>query len=334
MEKVERYIYAVIKRLPEKQRNDIEKELRGLIEDMLGNRTRDREATDGDIEAVLLELGDPAELADQYRGKKKYLIGPDNFDTYLLVLKIVIAAVAFGITLATLIAFFVTPPESVIEIIAGYFGSLISALFQGFAWVTIVFALIEHFEVPIGKEMKEEEWSPSHLPMLPDKEAAIKPSEAIFGIIFAVLAVIIFNTAEHLIGIYTFSDGTLSRVIPLFDLDTFRSVLPLLNIMLAVGITKELLKLAIGKWNQGLALSNLALNLVSFGLFAAFITTGGLWNDAFFVYWVDIGLIPAGADPLTLWNRAITGLIIVVALALLIDSIVNLVKGFKAQGSR
>ncbi len=331
MEKVERYIYAVIKRLPEKQRSDIEKELQGLIEDMLGNRTGDREATDRDIEAVLLELGDPAELADQYRGKKNYLIGPDNFDTYLLVLKIVIAAVAFGITVATLIGFFVTPPASVIEIIAGYFGTLITALFQGFAWVTVVFALIEYFEVPIGKEIKTENWSPSNLPMLPDKETAIKPSEAIFGIIFTIIALIIFNTAEHLIGIYTFSEGALSRVIPLFDHDTFRSVLPLLNIMLAIGITKELLKLAIGKWNQSLALGNLVLNLVSFGLFASFITTGGLWSDAFFAFWVDLGFLPAGADPLTLWNRAITGLIIVVALALLIDSIVNLVRGFRAQ---
>jgi len=334
MEIIERYIYAVTRRLPEKQRSDIEKELRGLIEDMLDDRLGSREAAAEDIKAVLMELGDPAELADQYRTKKKYLIGPENYDTYILVLKIIIAAAAFGITLAAIIGFIVSPPQSIFEIISGYFGTLITAIFQGFAWVTIIFALFEHFEVAIGKEVKERKWSPADPPQLPVKEAVIKRAEAIVGLIFAVLAVILFNTAEHLIGIYVFSKDAPTQVIPLFNHEVFRSLLPLLNIMLAIGITKELLKLAIGRWTQSLAVINLAFNLISLGLFVLFITADGLWNDAFFRFWADAGVIPVDADPSVLWSKVITGLIIIVAFALLLDSTVNLFKGLKDQVSK
>ncbi len=101
MEKVERYVYAVTRKLPEKQRKDIEQELRGLIEDMLADRTGEGSPGEADIETVLTELGDPALLADSFRMGKKHLIGPDNYNTYFFVVKIVLAAVAFGITLAS-----------------------------------------------------------------------------------------------------------------------------------------------------------------------------------------------------------------------------------------
>lgn len=329
MEKVERYIYAVTRMLPEEQRADIEKELRSLIEDMLSDRSVDREVADQDIEAVLIELGDPAGLAQQYRTKKRYLIGPENYDTYFFVLKIVIAAVAFGITLAMVIGYFITPPQSIVEVVGDYFGGLISALFQGFAWVTIIFGIFEYFDVAIGKEFKEKKWSPAELPSLPVKEKIIKPSEAIFGIVIAVLAVILFNTADHLIAIYIISDEAPTQVIPIFNQVTFRSVLFLLNIMLAIGITKELIKLAVGKWTRSLAVINLFANLISFSLFVLFINTAGLWNDEFFSYWVNAGFVPVDTDPVTLWNRVITGLIIVVGFGMLLDSVLNLVKGLK-----
>ena len=331
MEKLERYIYAVTKKLPEKQRGDIEKELRSLIGDMLADRVGENEASSDDIEAVLIELGDPNELADQYREKKQYLIGPENYDTYMFVLKIVLAAVAFGITLALTIATIFDPPASFTEVVGNYFGALLNALFQAFAWVTVVFAIFEHYNFAIGKEFKDTEWTPAELPMLPVKEAEIKPIEAIIGIVFAILALILFNMYDHLIAIYFISDNAVRTVIPVFNHEVFRSLLPLLNIMLAIGIVKELIKLMIRKWTVGLAVANMFFNLASFGLFFLFINGEGLFSEAFTAFWFDAGLGPEGADPAYLWGRVISGLTIAVAVALLIDSAVNLVKGFKYQ---
>lgn len=46
MEQIDRYIYAVTKRLPQLQRDDIAEELHGLIEDMLDEyaQSRDRKS--------------------------------------------------------------------------------------------------------------------------------------------------------------------------------------------------------------------------------------------------------------------------------------------------
>lgn len=60
MDLINRYIYAVTQKLPESQRADIEKELQGLVEDMLEDRGVGVEtASLEEVEQVLLELGPP-----------------------------------------------------------------------------------------------------------------------------------------------------------------------------------------------------------------------------------------------------------------------------------
>ena len=50
---VERYIYAVTKRMPRKQQEDVSLELKGLIEDMLMERCGGEQPGTEDIQAVL-----------------------------------------------------------------------------------------------------------------------------------------------------------------------------------------------------------------------------------------------------------------------------------------
>ncbi|MDW7729267.1 MAG: hypothetical protein SCJ94_04585 [Bacillota bacterium] len=329
MEKLERYIYAVTRKLPEKQRDDIEKELRGLIEDMLADHAVNGEPKVDDLDAVLTELGDPVELADQFRSKKLYLIGPDNFDLYFFVVKIVVAAVAFGISLALTISYVIDPPQSLLEVIGSYFSSIINAAFQGFAWVTVVFAIFEYFDVSLGKEFKDNKWTPDDLPQLPKKELIIKPAEAIVGIVFAVIAIVLFNTADHLLGIYIVTENEPSRIIPLFNHEVFRMMLPLLNIMLLIGIVKEVTKLLIGKWTNTLALMNLGFNIITLVLFIVFINSQGLLNIDFITYFYTIGLVPETIDPSALSGSLIKGFTVFAVIAIFIDSIVNLVKSVK-----
>ena len=79
---MERYIYQVVRHLPKSQREEIGLELRELIEDMWEQS--------GDMTEVLQELGDPAVFAKQYRGEEGYLIGPEYYDTYFWLLKVVL----------------------------------------------------------------------------------------------------------------------------------------------------------------------------------------------------------------------------------------------------
>lgn len=93
---IERYTYAVTRQLPQSQREDIERELRGMITDRLNDRLQGREATSQDVLAVLTELGDPRRWADRYRGRPRSLIGPELYPTYLTILTIVLSAVAIA----------------------------------------------------------------------------------------------------------------------------------------------------------------------------------------------------------------------------------------------
>ena len=90
---IERYIYAVIKTLPTRMREDVERELHSLISDMLEERCQDMPSTEHDVLVVLTELGRPAELAAKYRPERaSYLIGPGYYAAYKFLLGLVLGA--------------------------------------------------------------------------------------------------------------------------------------------------------------------------------------------------------------------------------------------------
>ena len=92
---IDRYIYDVVRRLPKDQRKDIELELRALIDDMLGGA-----AEESEVAGVLQNLGKPADLARRYRESEPCVVGPENYETYRLVLKIVLICVGVGIAVS------------------------------------------------------------------------------------------------------------------------------------------------------------------------------------------------------------------------------------------
>ena len=76
---VDRYVYTALRRVPEQQRADIDRELRASIEDAVDARVDAGEEHDAAVTATLTELGDPDRLADSYAGRPGYLIGPALF---------------------------------------------------------------------------------------------------------------------------------------------------------------------------------------------------------------------------------------------------------------
>ena len=100
-EMIERYVYDVVRRLPQSQREDISRELRTLIDDMMEERADSGKTEQENAEEVLKELGSPFALAGKYRDSKKYLIGPAYYEQYWFVLKIVLIAVTVGMVIAS-----------------------------------------------------------------------------------------------------------------------------------------------------------------------------------------------------------------------------------------
>lgn len=194
-ELIKRYIYAVTKHLPENKRQDVSQELESLIEETLAERSQGGQPTDADTKAVLMELGRPAELALKYDlHAKDALIGQPHFSVYLRVLKIVLLAVALGLTIASLMQGFLGFEGNVFE----YFMSVLSNIWQGllgaFAWVTIIFSILYQKDIKLHIDTDDLE----DLPEVPEKSRQIKLSEIIAPFIFTILFLVLFVVAPQI----------------------------------------------------------------------------------------------------------------------------------------
>lgn len=229
---IDRYVYQVTKRLPNNARKDIEQELRTLITDMLDEKTQGNTPGKQHIDAVLGELGSPYELADKYRDSSHYLISPAIYPAWLFVLKIVMGAVLLGIAISSVLG--LLSEESVVwyEYLGSCLASLFGGLFMAFAWVTLIFAIIERRGLNVKELMPE--WDIASLPPVSTHEISIPIWGPIAEITFTIVVMLIFLLSPQLIGAYSIDNGV--KVIPVFDLEVLRAIIPLLLLWLGVGI--------------------------------------------------------------------------------------------------
>lgn len=275
----DRYVYAVVKKLPQKQRSDISRELRSLLDDMLDSRRMMEEPALADAQALLLELGDPKQLAEKYREPKRYLIGPDSYANYSLVLKIVLLCTAFGMALAKTLEYFLEQQEAAWLFAGQGILEIFFALVQAFTWVTVIFAVLERFGKK-EKRLDDKLWNPSDLPPVPQEKADCKRGESAASIVFIVLAILLFNFFPWVIGAYYQTDAGMANV-PVFQLDVLRGYLPLMNLAFGLGLLRELMILVAGRYSVKLGIAVLLFNLVAMALCIAVFADGSIWNPDF-----------------------------------------------------
>lgn len=284
MELIDRYIYAVTKSFPKKQRLEIEKELKANIEDMVEENI----ITDNHEEKVkkaLLELGDPEILADNYRGSKRFLIGPGYYELYLMVLKIVVVAVVGGISIALFIKSFFTANIDIANIGVEYIASIFSGAMQAFAWTTIVFIIMERNNAKLKDGLEDKEnWDLSKLPILPNKKTQIPVSEPIAAIIFTTIFFSIFlgilYSAPEVIAIYFERAGEMIQI-PIFNLEALTGYRSWFIAIFFLSILKEIFSLYYRKWNLKNSLVSIFIITITAVLALIIITDNSLWNSNF-----------------------------------------------------
>lgn len=333
MEMIEKYIYAVTHRLPLSQRADIAMELRGLIEDMLAQRTNGGPVAQEDVESVLLELGHPKDLAEKYCGSKRYLIGPEFFHPYISILKIVFFALLVAMSVVFIIESLIEP-RSVVEHILGYVTSVVSASMQAFAWITVGFAIAQYKGVApkAGIAEESENWSPSDLPPVPDQKKRIKRGEAITGIVFSILFLVFLYSSNHVFGVMMFDDGDLVDVIPFLNNERIEQFIHIIYVITVIGILKEVLKLIIGKWTKKLALYNLILNAITLILVAFLFKDQAIWNPDFMQELNQVSKDDLNPDTYelikTIWEQSKTWVVIGFTVVLIIDTVSGFYKAY------
>ncbi|MEL4319091.1 hypothetical protein WJX64_08755 [Leifsonia sp. YIM 134122] len=156
----DRYVWAVVRTAPEKQRPELEQEVRGLVADAIdarleaGSPTAERDA--------LVELGDPLALAARYADRPLTLIGPEYYLIWLRLLKLLLAIVvpiaAVGIGIGQFVAG--APVGAIIGSMIG--GAIQVTVNLGF-WTTVVFVIMDRST----KDAPMVVWSPDQLPEVP-----------------------------------------------------------------------------------------------------------------------------------------------------------------------
>ncbi len=330
METINRYIYAVIKHLPEEIRADVDKELRTNIEDMLPP-----DYTEQDVRRILNELGNPAKLADEYQGHKKYLIGPSLYNSYLSTLKLVMQIVIPIIFVTTIITVFLdkSPHPSQVNLFINLFtkaiAGVISAAVQVFLWVTLVYVVLERAEASEGKiPFSKNTWSVDDLaPLPPESSQKISRWEAAFEIGGTVLFAALFIMTPSLIGWFESFDGSLILRETLFNLAVLQIFVPGILAFSIIGVTVGILKLVYGSWNWFLAFINTVANGFFLVLSYLMLSREDLFNSGFKALLMEKMDNPASLD--LFWTR---GLWIAAALLLLSctwDSIEGFLKAKK-----
>ena len=298
----DRYVWAVQRSLPEHQRDDIDRELRGTIADTI----------DGKLEAgvdektaereVLVELGDPYRLAAGYADRPLHLIGPKVFPDYIRLLK-VLYAVVLPISFAAILLGQLLARHD----FWGSFGSTIGATITvavhlGF-WATLVFALIER-----SPDYKATTWSPDILPQLPSK-GSIKLSDTVAAAVWVALVIGALVWAQF----FSLFRDEAGHVVPVFDPSLGWGGFAYFTALALVELGFRLALYRAGRWTIPLAAINTVRDLAFAIPFITLLMSARLMNPEF--------LERAGIDSVFGTSGAGTITILVIVLAAVAASI-------------
>lgn len=284
MNLIDRYVYAATERLPQDTREDVIRELCANIEDMLPE-----EYTESDILEVLEKLGNPIKLADEYNQRKRYLIGPGIYDSYISVLKLVTSIVAIVFICLTLIEWALKSPlsGSIPKMSITFFLDImlapIQGIIQGFIWVTVVFVILEKTGIDEGNlPFANKKWSPADLPTLPvSKKRKISRAETVFSIFCTVFFTVLIYFQSQLIGLYTKDNNGVTLVVPLFDRGRLQSYITVILLFAMIQLCIFIWKFITRKWTLSLAIANALHNIFLSVFLCVMLSDNFLFNQGF-----------------------------------------------------
>ena len=280
MNLIDRYVSEVGKNLPLLNgREDIEKELKSTLEDMLEDRMQNSgRVRDEALEIeVLKEYGSPQKVAQTYN-PHPYLIGPKLFPFFLFVLKIVLTVVvSVMLVLAGIQAVTDTPfmGGDFVKIIGQGLGSALSAAIAAFGNVVLVFVILERVlpDKEIGSFDDEKDWDPTSLAKEPDPDS-VSRFELITEIVFTFVALAILNIYPQWLGMFFFT-GDEQVFIPMFT-EKFFQFVPWINVVLVAEILLDIFLLRNAIWNRLTRLGKVAIEAASLTLTVLILRTPGI----------------------------------------------------------
>ncbi len=279
----DRYVWGVLRSVPEAQRPDLEPEIRAMIADAVEARSAGSAETDAVVErAVLTELGDPEVLAARYTDRSLYLIGPAFFLVWKRMLLTLLPVVVPIVAVVGMAAKSFAGDASIGDVVAAGITAAVSVAIQLVFWFTLVFAVLERTadrSWDVGTQ-----WTPDKLPALPARgrpslaELALSATGLVFAAVFIVWQQV---AAPIAVG---------GQSYPVFDPALWSFWLPWFLVVIGLELVFTGLLYRAGRWTWPFAVVN-AILAAAFAIPALWlIQTDRLWNPAAVDALASVGL--------------------------------------------
>lgn len=268
MDLIERYVYEVGRQLPRKKRADIQVELKSTLVDTLEDRVEGEPSQEDEIK-LLKEFGPPRKVAASYWPQGQYLIGPNLFPLFRMVVGI--ALMVFVIVQLVLLGIAVVFEQEVLTFLSvlDIFSEMIGSVFMAFSIIVIVFAILQWFDV---KPDEDEEWDPRELPEIEPKDT-VNRTGTVVEITFSLVIIAVLLFLPDKIGVWV-SPGTEILINPVIS-----SYIPLMILSILLGIALDVILLWRGKWETATRLAKIATNLFSIYVLYVLIAGHNAWLD-------------------------------------------------------
>jgi len=253
MDLIERYVYEVGRQLPRKNRADIQVELKSTLVDTLEARV-DGEPSQEDEVQLLKEFGPPNKVAASYWPQGQYLIGPNLFPLFRMV--VAITLIVFLIVQLVLLGIAVIFDQEVLTLLSvlDIFSEMVGSVFTAFGIIVIVFAILQRFDVK--PEEDDDEWDPRDLPEIEPRDT-INRTGTVVEITFSLVVLAILFFLPDKIGVIV-SPGTEIILNPVIG-----TYIPLIILSVLLGIALDVILLWRGRWEMATRLVKIAINLFS-----------------------------------------------------------------------
>jgi len=214
------------------------------------------------VVAVLQEFGNPDKVAASYRTGKQYVVGPELFPIFKIVLTVVVTVLSALYLIGMLIALGNAEDFSgtLWSIVSGTLPEYLSSITGVLGIIVIVFAILERVLPDLEIDLDEdEEWDPRKLEKIDDTNQVSRAGQ-IIGIVFLAILLVLFNFFPHLVGIYMFTDEGMGFVSVLVD--GYEQLMPWINIWWIASILLKVFILRQGQWTTATRLGEIGINLL------------------------------------------------------------------------
>jgi hypothetical protein len=299
---IECYVNAVVHHLPEKDRKEVEEELRANIYDMLSENPSDEEVKD-----VLYTLGKPSKLAEKYRHTPRYLISPNTYDEYIRTLKwvlplivvtfIVVGSVMEVLSLITGEYEKLSTTMILLKIVSSIISLGITGLLHGLFYITFGFVIAER--TGYRKQQKEtEDWK---IEDLLETSHTDKKEIPLSDILVGVVLTTIFTIVSILVclgiipfPIFVYKGAVIEQIC---NTEFLSSCIPAFVIMGAFAIGEYITKLVERHWTSVVCIGVVVSNLVSMAAWIYIISRPSIFSKEFLSFvetndWTKYNIVP------------------------------------------